>query len=87
MKNPLYPYNIINDETINNYNRCIVMTLEKQSIFEIFNKDILTSSYFDDVKNNYSLKYSLLNQLKKSNFLHNLTYHKEYINRLFDIKM
>lgn len=71
MKNPLYPYNIINDETINNYNRCIVMTLEKQSIFEIFNKDILTSSYFDDVKNNYSLKcipmwiIKIMNQTKK----------------------
>lgn len=71
MKNPLYPYNIINDETINNYNRCIIMTLENHSIFDIFNKDILTSSYFDDVKNNYSLKsipmwiIKIMNQTKK----------------------
>lgn len=71
MKNPLYPYNIINDETINNYNRCIIMTLENNLVYDIFDKDILTSSYFDDVKYNYSLKsipmwiIKIMNQTKK----------------------
>ena len=71
MKNPLYPYNIINDEIIINYNRCIIITLENHSVFDIFNKDILTSSYFDDIKNNYSLKcipmwiIKIINQTKK----------------------
>jgi len=47
------------------------MTLENNSVFDIFNKDILTSSYFDDVKNNYSLKcipmwiIKIMNQTKK----------------------
>ena len=41
MKNPLYPYNIINDETINNYNRCIIMTLENNLVYVSYNSFIL----------------------------------------------
>jgi hypothetical protein len=35
MKNPLYPFDIITD-TLNNYSRCLVITLEKDPEMDIF---------------------------------------------------
>ena len=52
MKNPLYPYVIINDTM--NYSRCLVITLEKTHIHSIFSKDI-NDNYYEQIYENYQI--------------------------------
>jgi hypothetical protein len=56
MRNPLYPSNIIDENSLRSYNRCIVITLEHTPIHDIFNKDITSDTYYKDIKNNYNVK-------------------------------
>ena len=54
MKNPLYPSTIVDKNTISNFNKCYVITLEKTHIPEIFDSDI-DQSVLDKIKDNYKL--------------------------------
>jgi len=56
MKNPLYPTKPIPNDLLKNYNRCLVITLDKYSVFDIFNKEITSDTYYDDIINNYNIK-------------------------------
>jgi hypothetical protein len=49
MKNPLYPTKLISYDTIGNYNKCYVITLESTNIPEIFDEDI-NQDVLDKVK-------------------------------------
>jgi hypothetical protein len=73
MKNPLYPAKIIPNDSLNLYNRCLVITLDKNPQSIIFDKDIDSNTYCNDIKNNYNVKsvpmwiIKLIN--KKINFI------------------
>jgi len=54
MKNPLYPSTIIDKNTISNFNKCYVITLEKTHVPEIFDSDI-DQNVLDKIKDNYKL--------------------------------
>jgi hypothetical protein len=54
MKNPLYPSTIITKETINNYNRCLVITLESNPIDEIFDENV-NDTFYTKIKDNYKI--------------------------------
>ena len=67
MKNPLYPQNIVSttydnsssEYNLNNYNRCLVITLKNDvnpdilhELIEIFNKDV-SDNFYKQVNKNY----------------------------------
>jgi len=54
MKNPLYPSNLITYENIHNYNKCLVITLDKTPNPNIFDKDV-EIDFFSNVNVNYKL--------------------------------
>ena len=55
MRNPLYPSNIIDNNLLKSYNRCIIITLENTPINNIFDKDITSHTYYKDIENNYKV--------------------------------
>jgi len=55
MKNPLFPHRLIDQDTIRNYNKCLVITPTSSTVVStIFDKDV-EQSYFDDIKTNYEI--------------------------------
>ena len=71
MKNPLYPYTIVNDN-LNNYNRCLVITLEKIHEPSIFSKDISSPNYYENITQNYIITSIPMYVIKMiANFQHN----------------
>jgi len=77
MKNPLYPFDIITD-TLSNYSRCLVITLEKDPEMDIFLENFNNASYFTNIRNNYSIKAVPLWIIKSIQ-----NYKNEYI--IFDV--
>jgi hypothetical protein len=77
MKNPLYPSNIITD-TLSNYSRCLVITLEKDPQFDIFLETVENINYYNNIKNNYCIKAIPLWMIKSIT-----NYRNEFI--IFDI--
>ncbi len=58
MKNPLYPSKLVNDanQNLQNFNKCFIITLEKDIVVEAFDKDITNNDYYDKIVENYSIK-------------------------------
>ena len=54
MKNPLFPSKIITHETIGNYNKCCVITLQGTPVHEIFDEDI-DQLICGEIKENYKI--------------------------------
>jgi hypothetical protein len=78
MKNPLYPFTIVNDN-LTNYNRCLVITLEKIHEPSIFSKDISSYEYFENINQNYKMTSIPIHVIKMiTNFQNNFI--------LFDVK-
>jgi hypothetical protein len=53
MKNPLYPFNLINTDNIQ-YNKCLVITRKHGNVLKIFDEDV-DESYFQEIHVNYMI--------------------------------